>query len=127
MSPLAKLPARPRFLPLAVAACLVTLAVPPAQAQAIRDRIIRNQCEAKLKADLVSKGVTQPPPAFVQQVCDCVVQNVNAGSSIDAAKDTCKAEVRARIKGAIEGGGSGSSGSGATAPAPGAAGTPAAQ
>ncbi|EDY39340.1 conserved hypothetical protein [Cyanobium sp. PCC 7001] len=124
MSPLAKLPARPWFLPLAGATCLVTLAVPPSQAQAIRDRIIRNQCEAKLKADLVSKGVTQPPPAFVQQVCDCVVQNVNAGATIDAAKETCKAEVRARIKGAIEGGGNGSGG---TAPAPGPTGAPAAQ
>lgn len=107
MLPFTKLVARPWLLPVAGVTCLVALAVQPVQAQAIRDRIIRNQCEAKLEAELVSKGVAQPPPAFVQEVCDCVVQNMDGGATIDAAKETCKAEVMARVQGAIKGGGTG--------------------
>ncbi|MFQ6537890.1 MULTISPECIES: hypothetical protein [Aphanothece] len=59
MSPFGKLPACTWLLQVAGAICLVTLAVQPAQAQAIRDRIIHSQCEARPKAERVSKGAIE--------------------------------------------------------------------
>lgn len=90
------------------ASALALLLQQPAGAESIKDQIIRRKCEAKVREELVSKGMVNPPPQFAEKVCNCVVQKVNAGSTLDAAKETCKAEVQARIEGAA----------GAASPAP---------
>lgn len=51
-----------------------------------------------MKTELASKGITTPPPQFVDNVCDCVVKSVDAGATIDQAKATCKAQVKAELQ-----------------------------
>lgn len=82
------------------AATLALLLPQPAGAESLKDQFIRRRCEAKVNEELMAKGMASPPPMFAQKVCDCVVKKVDTGSTIEAAKDACKAEVKARIEAA---------------------------
>ena len=90
-------PRRPATQLVLLAASALLIA-PAAQAQSFRDRVIHNQCSTKLTAELASKGITSPPPQFVETVCNCVVKSVDAGATIDQAKETCKAQVKAELQ-----------------------------
>jgi hypothetical protein len=68
---------------------LLTLAAGlPAEANMV-DQIIRSNCLNAVNAEVKASG--NPAPAGMPEyTCDCVVQEIKQGSSINQASSTCK-------------------------------------
>lgn len=73
---------------LLLAAALAATLPEAVRSQSLKDRVIHNQCSAKLTREMVSKGITRPAPTFISKVCDCVVTSVNGGETTEQAKKT---------------------------------------
>ncbi len=87
---------------LSLAAAMALVLPQSSQAQSLKDRVVHNQCTVKLTKEMASKGIANPPQPFINNVCDCVVINMNAGDTIEQSKQTCKAEVKAKMEGEMK-------------------------
>jgi hypothetical protein len=75
-------------LRLAILTALTLAAALPAQANPI-DQIIRSNCLRAVNNEVKASG--NPAPAGMSEyTCDCVVQEIKNGSSINQASTTCK-------------------------------------
>jgi hypothetical protein len=55
----------------------------------MRDQMIHHFCSQAMAAELAKAGKT-PPAGMVPFTCNCVVQQVDSGASVDQAKTVCK-------------------------------------
>lgn len=60
----------------------------PAQANMV-DQIVRSKCSSAVQSEFSAAG-RNPPAGMVDFTCDCVVQQIHKGNSINQASETCK-------------------------------------
>ena len=71
------------FLPL-----LLVLTIPPTQA-AGDNQLIRSMCMAAFESAMSDAGMT-PPQGMGDFTCRCFIKQVEQGSGLDSAQQTCK-------------------------------------
>jgi hypothetical protein len=76
------------MLKLTPLALLTLMAALPARANMV-DQIIRSNCLRAVNAEIRQSG-KPAPDGMAEYTCDCVVQEIKTGSSINQASATCK-------------------------------------
>ena len=63
------------------------IAATPATSQ--DNNLLKSFCLAAFKAAMAQAGET-PPPGMGEETCSCLLDEVDGGAGIDAARETCK-------------------------------------
>ncbi|MFM9109633.1 MAG: hypothetical protein ACKOPN_03365 [Prochlorococcaceae cyanobacterium] len=85
-------PPSPSFRSLAIASALAAVAlVPPGPVRAADQvaSMVRALCLKAFEAEMSRAGKT-PPPGMASYACSCVADRISSGSSIEAARSSCR-------------------------------------
>lgn len=72
------------------------LLAPGAARAGLQDLLIRQFCLAAIRDEVEHSG-KPAPPELATSTCDCVVEQINAGTDLEAAKQVCRARARQRF------------------------------
>lgn len=62
----------------------------------LQDLLIRQFCLAAIREEVAHAG-KPAPPELATSTCDCVVERINAGMDLEAAKQVCRSRARERF------------------------------
>lgn len=62
----------------------------------LQDLLIRQFCLAAIREEVAHTG-KPAPPELATSTCDCVVEQINAGTDLEAAKQVCRTRARGRF------------------------------
>jgi len=72
------------------------LLAPGASRAGLQDLLIRQFCLAAIREEVAHTG-KPAPPELATSTCDCVVEQINAGTDLEAAKQVCRTRARQRF------------------------------